>query len=161
MIVPCTIEQLEQLLIELESQRLEYIQIFKTEEGIFIDYLLYNSSKPLLNNIIFHHQAYQCLKHFIQMYQHKSVEDLFFEYKFDGGPHLFHASFKEIQEPVTNHSTSITQLLTQCLSLLDDKEIPISQLLYRPHGRKKSQTTHLKEAIHVLLKELEADEVQK
>lgn len=158
MIVPCTIERLEELLEELENQRLDYIRVFKTEEGIFIDYFLYDLPKPLLNNVVFHHQAYQCLKHFIQTYRHKSVKDIFFEYAFDQGPHLFRASYHDVPQLIENHSTSMTKLLTSCLSLLDEKEIPISQLLYRPNGRKKSQKTHLKEVIHVLLKELESDE---
>ena len=39
--------------------------------------------------------------------------------------------------------------------MIGEEEIKLNELLYRPLGKKKSQPTHVKEVLEVLLKELE------
>lgn len=166
MFIPCDSEQLEQLLNLLDEQRLAFVHITQIDGNIMIE--TRESIKPIVlsEGIYFHYQAYQCLKAFKQAFENGLVKDIEFSYTMNEGPHSFRATYYPLPQDdsmatIEDDKQIILFHLQQCLEHLASHEIPISQLLYRPKERKKSQSTHLKQIIEVLIKELKDDETIK
>ena len=153
MVVLCTSEQLEKMLKYLDNQCLSFIRIFKAGEEFFIDYETSSRSMPLLNGNYNHYQAYQALKDLKKAFESQFIQDVEYQYTFDKGPHTL--KFTYLTPISEEFSMSLTELLNQCLSTVGEEEIKLNELLYRPLGKKRSQSTHVKEVLEVLLKELE------
>ena len=153
MVVLCTSAQLEQMLKYLDNQCLSFIRIFKAGEEIFIDYEISSRPMPLLNGNYYHYQAFQALKDIKKVFECQQIKDVEYQYTFDKGPHT--SKFTYLTPVNESFSPSLTELLSQCLSTIGEEEIKLNELLYRPLGKKKSQPTHVKEVLEVLLKELE------
>ena len=90
-------------------------------------------------------------------------KDIIFE-KSDTGYDLYIRKLKEINsilltesqrfsDPKINNYALRTEIYYEANS--DEIRIQLNELLYRPLGKKRSQSTHVKEVLEVLLKELE------
>ena len=152
MIVSCTSEQLEQMLKYLDNQCLSFIRVFKAGDEFFIDYELSLHPMPLLNGNYNHYQAYQALKDFKKAFEQQLIQDVEYQYTFDKGPHTLRFAYTTSVDE--SFSPSLITLLHQCLLTVGENKIVTNELFYRPVGKKRSQQTHVKEVLEVLLKEL-------